>query len=204
MTPALDVSWDAVTDATQYFLWQNGPNGESLLRTTVSPNTTNLAFKFVASQASQMSLEVVATDGAGNYATSTISIDSTNPHQPALQIDSTVPAWGSLNVPITTPVQFVYNHAVDAGSLSTNSLGLAKVDPSGGWNPLDITWSVEADGRTVDLIPTGGLLPNSYYISSAFCGIQDMYGNHGNYVSALVSSPQFLTATSSWWGRIGE
>lgn len=198
-TRVADVSWDPVPGATAYQVWQSNSNtGDHLMIETTDTSATGLTFDFGRDWGIQTSIQVVALDGAGNSATTSVDGKSQIPVTDWVTIAARSPAEGAEGVAANAPLSLTFSAVLDPTSVSSQTIGLIRQFP-GGWGPASSTVLLESDHKTVDVMPIDALVPGEWYNFVVDCALKDTYGNHAiKYLPGqYFPSGSFMIATSS-------
>jgi RHS repeat-associated protein len=160
----------------------HSPLPDSTEMTLAISGITDVAGNAVASQTTQF------TTGTGPDVIGPILL-WTSPLQ-------TNPYLPTTNVPLNAIIQLEVNEPIDPGTINSNTFWIS--DYTGGNTPVNGTYSVSTDGRTITLIPSAPLTPNHLYFTWALNGMQDLAGNIlSSSVSGVVGNFHFITSTSS-------
>jgi YD repeat-containing protein len=133
------------------------------------------------------------TDVAGNAvkAQATTFTTGTGPDVVASVVVSENPFNGATNVPLNVPITLLVSEPVDPGTVNKNTLFVYD-DTTG--QQVAGSYSVSADGRTINFLPSAPL-PVSRSFSVSFPGIVDLSGNP--LVCAVLCNISFTTGTTA-------
>lgn len=192
ITRTVDIAWDASPGAESYELWATPTSDQSifnLLVATTDTHTDNQSFFFGSNWNIPVSIKVVALDGRGGYATTTLSLTDAVPDKIGASISSLSPTYGSTNVPVATPITIAYSEPIDPISI-TNKFSLFDAGPASGAfvsTPVSIDAALQSDGHTVVMTASSPLLAGERYNLVASCNVKDLYGNYSEPVSIDIS-----------------
>lgn len=196
-TRFVDVSWSAVPGATQYDVFDNDfrvGQGPQLLTTTADTSWPGFGIGFSSGTINPTEITVVAHDGAGNTATSTVRADQAlDDRSPPNLLDGLLsPPLASTGVLVGTSIKIPFDERLASSTVTGNTFALGRI---GDAVRVDASASLSADGATVTLTPVQPLQYSSRYNISIACTVSDIYGNRlpGDIGLMVDPSVQYFT-----------
>jgi YD repeat-containing protein len=135
------------------------------------------------------------TDVAGNAVApqTTTFTTGTGPDVVAPAVVNTNPFSGAVNVPVNTPIQLQISEPIDPGTVNKNTLF---IDDGFTGQEVAGSYSVSADGRTINFLPGAPLaVSRTFIVFFANRGITDLSGNVLS--CAVLCDFSFTTGTTA-------